>query len=424
MLIKFLPRGTGSGRGAAAYLLSQNDHRGVPRAGVEVLKGNPNLVARLIDSLEFKNKYTSGVIAWAPEDRPTQEQIKRTLEEFEKVAFAGLEPDQFTWIAIQHREAGGGTHIHVLIPRVELITGKSFNAAPPGWAKDFDPLRDWLNREYGWSRPDDPGRARVLQPRHEAFLKKEWSSQDSHRARSEITEWLLGRIKEGLVRDREGVLASLREIGEITREGEAYISLRPQGFSKAIRLKGAMYERRFSIGSLKAPSKQEGGGPEDPGRFDGEGIQVLRRKFEQAVERRAQYNRQRYRIPQEEPFLLLASNQERARQILEREHGMDFGARAKKGVCLGNTHRGSSRFDYYGVSALVETLKGVGDDRAGGALIERIGKIVSALRRGYESVKEAIGHSIGICSRVEEINGSVGKLNLDERIEIHGPREA
>jgi hypothetical protein len=40
------------------------------------------------------------------------------------------------------------------------------------------------------------------------------------------------------------------------------------------------------------------------------------------------------------------------------------------------------------------------------------------------TVKEAIGHSIGIRSRVEEINGSVGKLNLDERIEIHGPRGA
>ena len=44
--------------------------------------------------------------------------------------------------------------------RVDLETGKSLNIAAPGWQKTFDALRDWQNHENGWSRPDDPERAR------------------------------------------------------------------------------------------------------------------------------------------------------------------------------------------------------------------------------------------------------------------------
>ena len=33
-----------------------------------------------------RRKYTSVVIAWAPDDRPTDEQIEAVLDEFEKTA--------------------------------------------------------------------------------------------------------------------------------------------------------------------------------------------------------------------------------------------------------------------------------------------------------------------------------------------------
>ena len=67
------------------------------------------------------------------------------VEEFEKTAWAGLEPDRYAWAAVQHREAGGGVHVHVLAARCDLETGKSLNIAAPGWQKTFDALRDWQN---------------------------------------------------------------------------------------------------------------------------------------------------------------------------------------------------------------------------------------------------------------------------------------
>ena len=69
------------------------------------------MVAAVADSLDFEHRYTSGVIAWAPDDHPTGEQIERVLDGFEKTAWAGLEPDRYAWAAVLHRDgvpAGAG----------------------------------------------------------------------------------------------------------------------------------------------------------------------------------------------------------------------------------------------------------------------------------------------------------------------------
>ena len=43
-------------------------------------------MAAVADSLDFEHRYTSGVIAWAPEDQPTDEQIEAVLDAFEETA--------------------------------------------------------------------------------------------------------------------------------------------------------------------------------------------------------------------------------------------------------------------------------------------------------------------------------------------------
>ena len=139
MHVTFIARGTGSARAAADYLLRERDAAGQPRAGVEVLRGDPEHVAAVADSLEFEHKYRSAVIAWSPEDRPTAAQIEAVLDEFEKTAWAGLDADRYAWTAVLHREQGGGVHVHVLTARCDLETGKSLNIAPPRLADDLRP---------------------------------------------------------------------------------------------------------------------------------------------------------------------------------------------------------------------------------------------------------------------------------------------
>ena len=174
MMIKFLARGTGAAAAAADYLTregSPEQDREKNPEEVTVLRGNPDQVAAVADALEFEHKYTSGVIAWAPEDTPSDAQIGRVVDEFEKTAWAGLEPDRYAWSAVQHREEDGGVHVHVLAARCDLETGKSLNIAAPGWQKTFDALRDWQNHENTWSRPDDPERARDVHPGHRAYIE-------------------------------------------------------------------------------------------------------------------------------------------------------------------------------------------------------------------------------------------------------------
>ena len=181
----------GGGGGTAEYLTGEKDSEGREREGVEVLIGDPSEVQAVADSLEFAHQSTTGVIAWAPEDNPTDGQIGEVLQEFEQTAWARLEPDRYAWSAVQHRDAKGGVHVHVFTARVDLETGKSLNIAPPGWEKTFGTLRDWQNCKHGWSRPDDPARARVLQQDFRAY--REASERRGGRGRPKDPHRLRGR---------------------------------------------------------------------------------------------------------------------------------------------------------------------------------------------------------------------------------------
>ena len=65
MHLEFLPHGKGSAKAAVDYLVGERDAKGHRRDGVEVLRGNPDMVAAVADSLDFERKYTSAVIAGA-----------------------------------------------------------------------------------------------------------------------------------------------------------------------------------------------------------------------------------------------------------------------------------------------------------------------------------------------------------------------
>ena len=215
MLVKFLARGTGSARDAANYLLGERDAAGKPREGVEVLRGDPNEVAAVADTLEFEHRYTSGVIAWAPEDEPTDEQIEAVLDAFEETAWAGLEPDRYAWAAVLHCERGGGAHVHILAARCDLETGRSLNICAAGLGEEPSvPSGTPSTTNTAWARPDDPGRARVEQPGHRAYieatrlragLRLEASPRDL------IRDYLLQRVEHGMVRNRADVVSALRE---------------------------------------------------------------------------------------------------------------------------------------------------------------------------------------------------------------------
>ena len=175
--------------------------------------------------------------------------IERVVDEFEETAWAGLEGDRYVWSAVLHRDDDdGGVHVHLFAARCELTTGRSLNIAPPGWQKTFDPLRDALNYEHDWSRPDDPARARPFRPSR-AYLDAEtlragWEVEPN--PRELIGEHLMARVVAGTVTDGGGVVGALEELGlEVPRQGKHYVTARHPETGDRWRLKGTLYERDF-----------------------------------------------------------------------------------------------------------------------------------------------------------------------------------
>ena len=306
MYIKFLKHGKGDPTKAASYLIAELDHLNRPRPAVQILRGDPHTFTAIAESIENEWKYTSGVIAWSKDDAPTNEEISEVLDGFEKHAFAGLQPHQYHFTAVLHEEDDGSKHVHFLVPRIELETGKALNIAPPGHDKYFDPLRDYFNYSKGWSRPDDPTLQHDTQtPDHAHFqdaaaIRAGLKGQAVNDIREVVGSLIEQRIYFDFIKDRKDVLDAVSELGEVTRISDKFISLKLDGADKAIRLKGAFYESEFSVESYfenrtretidARASRENRFIPEEHKKL----AEQLEKRFTELAGGRSKYNSERY----------------------------------------------------------------------------------------------------------------------------------
>jgi len=290
MIVGFSKHGTGRGSGPVGYMTDPKPE-GRENEPPVVLRGDPEQTKNLIDSLDFKWKYTSGVLSFAPGETITPKMEQTIIDRFEKVAFAGLEKDQFNCLWVRHSHAGHA-ELHFCAPRVELTTGKSLNIKPPGdLAKShFDDFRSEINARYGLADPTDPNRAQTVKsPSH--ILKT--STEDVRRALNDIIEQ---RIIAGDIKNRADVINSVQELGfEVPRQGKNYITVESDG--NKIRMKGALYERDWHIDrALEATSQNR---ERDYSKPDARSAQIFAERVEKHIAARAEYNYQRYPKPEQ-----------------------------------------------------------------------------------------------------------------------------
>lgn len=296
MLIKFTAGGRGGGGTVAAYLLD-HEREGRESAAPEVVRGDMARTVELIDSISRDWSYTHGVLSFAPEDAPTEDQQHEAMDQFEAFAFAGLDPEQYdiTWVRHQHTSEGR-VELHFVTPRMELVSGRALNIAPPGWERSFSKLRDALNLPHGWARPDDPARARDL-----GFERPAAWQGDGFRlneGRDAVHAYVTALIERGTVRDRASMVQALTEAGlGVTRQGKDYLTVQDAESGDRLRLKGRIYEKDWSYEQeLGRAAAREAGGP------DGRDRVLDRERAEEAVQtyaverdRRAERHRDRYR---------------------------------------------------------------------------------------------------------------------------------
>ena len=300
MLVKFFARGTGGGRGPVEYITRRDDpNTGSLRSPApDVIRGNPVITRRLIDSIEFKHKYRSGVLSFAPSDAPTEKEIEAVIDSFEKYAFAGLDKDAYNILWVKHTHTGNNrVELHFVTPRVELYTGKSLNIAPPGWHGYFKPWQSEWNISQNWARPDDPERKRIYEPGWQASINADREAKGNEPipdTRKLLTEYVMERVTAGLIANRDEIIALFQEeLGlEITRAGKDYITVLDPETSKRYRLRGKLYEREFRP-EFQATTEIR---PRTTGNSttNSQELQAVRERIRSNYQYRYQYHQKRY----------------------------------------------------------------------------------------------------------------------------------
>lgn len=235
MFLKILKnRGAGSATATANYLMGKDRDRD----GARVIKGDLELTTQIAESLDFKNKYTVGVLSF--EESELDERTKHEImERFEQTCFAGLDRQQYNICWVEHNDKGR-VELNFFIPNVELESGKRFQPYFDGTDRQlFDSWKNTINHEFGLSDPNDPAKKQAL-------TVQSTLPADKKELQQAITDNLMAKVMVGKVSSRDDVVNEIKGMGlEIARLTPSAISIKDPNGGKNIRLKGEIYEQNF-----------------------------------------------------------------------------------------------------------------------------------------------------------------------------------
>lgn len=251
MLVSIFDSGTSSGQAPVNYLLGDKDHTGQIRSvKPELIDGDPQSTIDLINSITRKYKYTSGVIAFRPEENPTDKEQKEIINVFRKSFMPGLNEENFNDLWVAHRDKGR-LELHFIVVGEELKSGKQLNISPPGKKNQahFTKFAVVANQAYGWNQViPDP-----LKVALSAFDLKVHNKEakTSKVIKNYLSEKLHKEILNGKIENRDQLISFLKNHKiEITRVGKDYLSIKMPNDQRARRLKGSMFEEGANYADL------------------------------------------------------------------------------------------------------------------------------------------------------------------------------
>lgn len=249
MIVQFFNHGTGKADSAVRYLLQNNDSNGKPRnPKPEIFYGNPDLTKFLIDNNPRKFKYSSGVIAFRDNEKPTEKELNKIIKDFYLTFAPGLGPDRLNLLIVRHEDKGN-TELHLLIPMIDAKTQKQFNITPPGEASKqmFRDFQAMWNHRLGYAQVvEDP-----LKAEFSNFDKKVPAGKTSNTIKNRFSVEIPKLIRKGKINNRDELIGFLEERGcIIARKGIDYISVKFPNQKKAIRLTGPVFSKNSNYEML------------------------------------------------------------------------------------------------------------------------------------------------------------------------------
>ena len=293
MIVKFFTHGTGGSKGVFDYLLNDKEQPDGKRLDAEVLRGDIDNQALLIDSLDFKQKYTSGCLSFTESaEQVTQEQKNALMDGFEQTIRAGLDVDRVAVSWIEHRDKGR-LELNFVFANVDLEHGRAFQPYVHSVDKRrVNAWKDMQNIEHGFTDPNDPANKRLMAQRDNL-------PRDIKDARQAITEGLQALVVEGVITNRDDVIQALTDGGfEIARETDKAISIKNPAGKRNIRLTGGLYERTFKFSrevqnTITAASEDYRAGSTE--RYD-----AAKQLYDSEIARKRDYHQARHGKPRHE----------------------------------------------------------------------------------------------------------------------------
>lgn len=246
MLVKIINNKSGTATGAVNYVLGSHNHKHEKRDfDPVVLRGNPELTKEIDKTFcdKFQHKAISGVIAFRQGEDLSPDEINKFLDDFEKT-FLGNMRNRVNALYVLHeeKEEDGGTskHIHLVINRCDLETGKSYNPFPPDHIKLKDLFQKIENQLHDWKPVIEEDPLKFSQ--ETKFLDKATGLKNL-KSRTELDNYFQDLVKNGTVKNRDELLKHIKQQGlELSRMGQDYISIKIDD-GKNVRLKGGIYEK-------------------------------------------------------------------------------------------------------------------------------------------------------------------------------------
>ena len=284
MIIKIHSRGAGSGRGPVDYLLGKDRDR----EGARLDRGDPEQMIQLIDSTNFAQKYTSGVLSFAERDLD-EHQKQQIMDSFERALLPGLDKDQYSVLWVQHQDKDR-LELNFVVANVELHSGKRLQ---PYYDKADRPLvENWkqvTNFEHGLSDPHAPDKAQAIK-----VLNSQNLPENIKEIKEQIGAVIADQISKGEIENRQGVVKTLEDAGfEITRQTERSISIKNPDGKRNIRLEGVIYENRQFDKQFAEEHSRAG---QDYQRTSRERYQTALGKLQSLVESKQRGNREHFKI--------------------------------------------------------------------------------------------------------------------------------
>ena len=233
MIVKFLPSKSGGGIGSVNYVLNERVQQGTAK----ILKGDEAQTRAIISQITKKQKVCFGVLSFQESAARISDQTKQEImADFERTLLGDFMRGRVNILWGQHGDKGGRLELNFIIPKIDLVTGTSFN--PFFYSKpDLTRIDLWkkaVNLEYGFSDPDDPGRKNTI-----SASKKDLKNYANVEA---LDKTLHELVEAGIIKSRTQMLELLRDENiQISRETKNSITVILPGSTKKNRLQGGIY---------------------------------------------------------------------------------------------------------------------------------------------------------------------------------------